>query len=244
MWRLVLLFFISLTLSCKEEIISDASSLASFLADTRLSIQDSSVIACAAGISDSVNVYYYPAPGFSDYRIWMLDDPSGDSSDFSFYSEVEYPVGQLFNGYLEYFLLEDFQSETWITVTGESNTQLVVAQPIRIKQKSFPTEVNPELLTIDQSERLMPCFSWKDGSHPGTVIYFHVVSDSQSDLLSGTYTFERQWQFYDLSNVVLNIRDVTPPPELIQQSIYGFSLMGVSEDNWVNMFIQTNFTTN
>jgi len=40
--------------------------------------------------------------------------------------------------------------------------------------------------------------------------------------------------------VVLNVTRETPPDLILDQS-YGFTLMGVSDDNWVNTFVQTEF---
>jgi len=58
--------------------------------------------------------------------------------------------------------------------------------------------------------------------------------------LSGTYTFEQHFSYYVLDNVVLNITEETPPV-LETATPYNFTLMGVSEDNWVNLFIQKSF---
>ena len=52
------------------------------------------------------------------------------------------------------------------------------------------------------------------------------------NLISGTYTYEPNFTFYDLSNVVLNITDTSSVPLLKENSTYTFTLMGVSEDNW------------
>jgi len=62
-------------------------------------------------------------------------------------------------------------------------------------------------------------------------------------LLSGTYTADTNWNFYDLSNVTLNIRDVNPVPSLDSNSTYTFTLMSVSDDNWVTTFGQKEFKT-
>jgi len=37
-----------------------------------------------------------------------------------------------------------------------------------------------------------------------------VITDETNELLSGTYTFETQFQYYLLDNVVLNITEETP----------------------------------
>jgi len=81
----------------------------------------------------------------------------------------------------------------------------------------------------------MPFFSWQDGLYDDTKIYFQVVSDAQRNLLSGTYTFDKMFTYYELDNVVLNITKNTPPV-LSDGNPYEFTLMGVSEDNWVNQF--------
>ena len=51
--------------------------------------------------------------------------------------------------------------------------------------------------------------------------------------LSGTYTFDTHFQYYNLDNVVLNITEGTPP-NLTKGVQYKFTVMDVSEDNWVN----------
>ena len=81
----------------------------------------------------------------------------------------------------------------------------------------------------------MPVFTWQDGVFDDTKIYFHVVSNANDDLLSGTYTFEKRFQYYKLDNVVLNITEEIPPI-LETGEGYDFALLAVSEDNWVNLF--------
>jgi len=63
------------------------------------------------------------------------------------------------------------------------------------------------------------------------------------NLISGTYTYDRAFTVYDLSNVVLNITDTTFVPTLEPNQNYNFTMMGVSEDNWVNLFIRKTFVT-
>lgn len=69
-----------------------------------------------------------------------------------------------------------------------------------------------------------------------------MVSDAAGNLISGTYTEQKHFQFYNLSNVVMNIHDVRPPPTLQTNATYTFTLMGVSEDNWVNLMAMKPFT--
>ena len=81
----------------------------------------------------------------------------------------------------------------------------------------------------------MPIFEWQDGVFDDTAIYFQAVLTENDDLLSATYTFDKNFQYYNLDNVVLNITE-EEPPSLEQAFNYGFTLLAVSEDNWVNLF--------
>ena len=51
-----------------------------------------------------------------------------------------------------------------------------------------------------------------------------------------------QFQYYNTQNVVLNITRELPPPALVEGADYGITVMGVSEDNWVNFLITHSFT--
>ena len=117
-----------------------------------------------------------------------------------------------------------------------------MSNPIKLKINTKPTEVNADLLTIID-DGVTPTFRWDDGLIPENAIYFHVVSDLDDNLISGTYTFDREFTFYDLDNVVLNITDPSTTPLLEPNQEYKFTMMGVSLDNWVNLLIETRFTT-
>ena len=86
----------------------------------------------------------------------------------------------------------------------------------------------------------MPKFVWEDNAVGDNAIYFQVISDDQNNLISGTYTYDNYFQFYDLENVVLNITTQTPQPLTLNQE-YNFTLMDVSEDNWVNWVVLKTF---
>ncbi len=230
-------------LACGDDEAAPSNSLQNFVGTSTGIVSDSSVIACAGGAGDSINIYYYPEPGFSNHKLWQLTNSEAEPSNFSNYIEVEANKEDLFNGYLAFFPLTGLEAETWFIVTGESSNELTIAQPIKVKQFSAPTELNPDVLIVDNTNPLEPKFDWQDGSNEGTVIYFQVVSDAEENLVSGTYTFDKSWQFYDLSNVVLNIRDINPEPTLETDNTYNFTLMGVSRDNWVNMLVTADFET-
>jgi hypothetical protein len=87
----------------------------------------------------------------------------------------------------------------------------------------------------------MPRFEWAPGPDELNAIFFQVVTNAENDLLSGTYTYDPFFRYYDTSNVVLNVTTQTPP-QLQFGNSYGFTLMAVSLDNWVNTVIEKEFS--
>ncbi len=200
------------------------------------------VIACAASNEDQnvVSIFLYPRPGVTNINFFRTSNASVDKNDYSNYNLGTGQPQEVFNGFLLKYEVEPEQ-EQWVIVSFEEEGALHLSNPIRIKHRSKPTEYLDENVTIDASST-MPVFTWEDGTFDDSVIYFHVISDANNDLLSGTYTFERSFQYYNLSNVVLNITEVVPPPDLLNDFEYNFSLLAVSEDNWVNLFAEIPFT--
>jgi len=250
------LFLLILVLnSCGEE--EDRSpqastTLASYIdinVDRRL-VRDS-LIACALGADqgfisdprDPISILYYPEGDVSEvgyFESASIDVNPDDLTNYTYKSLEDRP---LFNGYLRMLIRERTDQNVWCRVTFVRDGNIHISNAIRIKYNDFPTESNNEVLSIDQSANLSPIFTWTDGLIDRNAIYFHVVLDDEGELVSGTYTFEKTFQFYNLSNVVLNIRDVNPPPTLEPSSDYTFVLMAVSLDNWVNLLIEQPFST-
>lgn len=202
------------------------------------------VIACAASKKEDPNtvfVFYYPLPGASNIKYFETDNSSVDKNNFELYSEVFLPKENVFNGYLGRFVRSS-NNESWCIVTYEFDGKLRTSQPIRLKNTSKPTEWSSEV-RIDTLEKLNPKFSWEDGLYKENEIYFEVLTNSNNDLLSGTYTYDKWFQYYKLENVVLNVTRITPPQLMLNNS-YSFTMMGVSIDNWVNLVIQKDFQLN
>ncbi|MRI01798.1 hypothetical protein GH721_14750 [Kriegella sp. EG-1] len=199
------------------------------------------VIACAASNKndDRTSVFLYPRIGATNIRYFETRSASSDKNDFSEYDEFEVITQDVFNGYLK--KIETRVDEgTWVIVTFEDEGKMHLCNPIRIKKDSKPTINLQDSITVTNIASTMPTFSWEQGVYDDTVIYFEVVSDAQNNLLSGTYTEERTFQYYNTNNVVLNVTRETPP-QLDYNLNYNFTLMGVSEDNWVNLFIEMPF---
>ncbi len=232
----VLLIFTSC--SSNDDDLEKANSLASYLSDKI--IENGAVIACAGSDlnTDDILVFYYPEVGASDIRLYLTADIELDKNEFVNYSRLEIDRLPFFNGYLEKVIV-DSEIEKWIIVTYELNNEIKISNPIRTKQIVKPT-VWSEEVNIDMQQLGMPIFSWINNQFEDNAIYFQVVSNTDDDLLSGTYTFENKFQYYNTSNVVLNITLETPPILTVGER-YNFTLMDVSEDNWVNTIIQKNF---
>jgi len=200
------------------------------------------VIACAASDKDNSDIsyiFYYPVPEAKEIQYFETKNTAVDKDDYTLYEPVIYDKEPVFNGYLERFVRNDTK-EVWCIVTYATDGQLHKSNPIRLKYQSKPTEWTTEV-TIDFMQTKMPKFTWNDGAVVENAIYFEVVTAQNNDLLSATYTYDKWFQYYNLENVVLNVTRNTPPDLIIDDS-YGFTLMGVSEDNWVNLVIQKTFT--
>ena len=208
------------------------------------------LIACAGGgmVDDAVrpespvSIYYYPIDGATNFRYFETASIDQDPEDFSLFEEKPLEDQPFFNGYLRRFLNVPIAEERWARVTFETGDSVHVANAIRLKYPVKPTLYDSTAVAV-QENGTMPAFAWEGVNDATDAIYFQVVSDRNGNLVSGTYTFEKAFTFYDLSNVVLNIRDVSPPPELDINSSYRFTLMTVSRDNWVNLIAERQFRT-
>lgn len=220
------------------------------LQNNNLELSDE-LIACAAGGQSTiwddadfpVSVLFYPVEGATNFRYFETDDLNVDADDYTAYKEKSLSEAPIFNGYLRRFLREPLTNEALGIVVYNTPGKLHLSNVIRIKFSEKPTQFAPELCQVDLSNPTEPRFQWQEGLIPENVIYFHVISDESGSLISGTYTFDQFFRFYDLSNVVLNIRDITPPPTLQPNTKYTFTMLGVSRDNWVNLIIEKEFTT-
>lgn len=239
----IVIFFLGL-LSCNMDdepgtvILQD--SLATLVSNNTVEIDN--VISCASGVVDQENTiiaYFYPRPGSSDFRYYETSTIEDDKNDYQNYRRVAIEPSDLFNGYLKKFT-RTIPEEKWVIITFFEEEKLHLSNPIHLKHITKPTEYT-DTVFIDESMPENPIFSWQDGTLMDSAIYFQVISDVTNNLLSGTYTTEKTFQYYNISNVVLNITRETPP-QLIPANSYDFTLMGVSEDNWVNLLIQKNFT--
>jgi len=236
-WR-YLLFFVLILSSCTNADDNIEQTLAIYVSNT--TVEKGAVIACAASdvTTGDVLTFFYPEEGATNIRFYETEDTEVDHEDYANYKQIFINSAPFFNGHLGKFT-QSSSSEKWVIITFELDGEVKISNPIRIKHLSKPT-VWTTAVAIDQFTSGMPVFSWEHDAAGDNAIYFQVISDVQDNLLSGTYTYENSFQYYNTSNVVLNVTTKTPP-DLILGNDYNFTLMDVSLDNWVNLVIAKSF---
>ncbi len=235
--------------SCQKDA-AVSPSLKAFTEEHQHLVLTPGLIACSAGIPTGwmgetehpTSVFFYPVEGAFDFRYFETNTLVKDSTDYALYREKVLEDVPVFNGKLRRFKNTAFEGERWGIMTYQTEDRLHICDPIRLKTNAKPTQVAPALLHITENGTT-PYFEWEDGWVDENVIYFQVVTDTLGNVISGTYTYDKHWNFYHLDNVVLNIHDVTPAPSLQPHTTYTFTLMGVSDDNWVNLMAQKTFRT-
>jgi len=234
-------FFLLILFSCKN----DDNELTETILEDYLELNTDKtldeVIACAASNETNptdVNVYYYPITGSSEFRYYETESTDLDPDDFSNYTLQDFPTEAILGGKLAQFS-RTTDHEAWGIVTYLSDGKIHKSNPIRLKQLSVPTEYSMNI-AVDISEITSPKFTWEESSSMEDVIYFQAMAESTGSFVSGTYTTELCFRYYDTSNVVLNINTETPP-ELDSSKTYIMNIMGVSEDNWVNLHARATF---
>lgn len=241
-YKIIVFGFSLLFFSCtKEKAIVNPDNLQEYLnLNSGLGIDE--VVACAASAEFDATtsyVFYYPIIGATEIQYFETENSTVNESDFSNYHRIELTKEGVFNGYLERFVRVNAK-ETWSIVTYKANGKIHKSNPIRLKHQSKATEWITNV-DIDYTQNTSPKFSWQDGAVKENAIYFQVVTDENNNLLSGTYTYDKWFQYYSLDNVVLNITRETPPILKLNHE-YNFVMMGVSLDNWVNFVIINKFT--
>lgn len=212
--------------------------------------QQDILIACATGESEHrigtaahpVQIFFYPVEGAYDYRLYLSDETSNSAPENHTYYQVNYDIDSVFQGKLRRFNTPH-QEGKWAIVTYNSPGKYHVSDPIKIKHDYESTYYIDSLVTINENG-VHPAFNWTGENETNNIIYFEVVSDTLGNVVSATYTTDKFWTFYDLNNVVLNVHDVSPTPSLQPNQTYRFTLMGVSEDNWVHTVAIKQFQTN
>ena len=244
-----LLVFFSLIVfsACKKD--DSPISLQQYISENPTLFPFNELIACAAGgqsgfLEDSnapLNMFLYPLPNATDFKYYETQNSTDDPTYLNLFYEKEIEDVEIFNGFLRRYPLPPPTKDVWGRVSFIANDTLWYCKPVRYKTIEKPSQYAPELCEIDLTEPINPIFNWQDGTADDNIIYFQVISDENGNALSGTYTTERNFQFYELGNVVLNVTPPNSTPMLESGETYDFTLMGVSADNWVNLIMDKTF---
>ncbi|PQJ79517.1 hypothetical protein [Polaribacter porphyrae] len=247
--KILYLLLLSIIFSCSEDNdVFTPRNLAEYI--TTISNKErGNVIACAASANGNTSVsyiFYYPEEGATDIRYYEAESVSVDENDFSKYRRVELTIEDVFGGKLQRFSRNNAE-ENWCLVTYMLNGKLHMSNPIRLKNVNDPTGYTDQV-TIEYPSTLIPKFTWSDFGIANNEVYFQVVSENDSNaFLSGTYTAASDnevFQYQEYSNVnqeLFSLINTTTPPDLVIDTEYLFTLMAVTEDNWVNFVIEETF---
>lgn len=236
--------------ACNDDPDIPENSLQAYINDNSEWTSFNELIACAAGgqsgfLDDPegpLSMFFYPKPYSTNFKYYETSSINDDPADLALYQEREVPQETLFNGFMKRFILPEPSEDVWARVSYLSNDTLWYCKAVKVKYNANPSLFAPEFCEINFSSPLEPIFIWEDEPNDENVIYYQLVSDERGDALSATYTYEQQFQFYNTDNVVLNVTRPGPVLPLQSDKDYNFVLMGVSEDNWVNLIVAKSFT--
>jgi len=252
----VLIVVVFIFYSCREEKIimgnnKDKLSLQTYISNNSDKQISKNLIACAASThpvsriwewidtssSLPVSILLLPINSATNFKYFEMNNDYHPQEDFTNYFESDNKSLPILSGLLRLFWQKSYPEDFWSRVTFLTDDSLHICNAIRVKHYSNPTIVANNVIELTYPEPNKPLFSWESDTNKENVIYFQVIStsDKKDSVISATYTYKKYFQFYDLSNVILNVHDITPAPELKRNVQYKFILMGVSEDNWVNL---------
>ena len=247
----ILLFLSSILIfSCKND--DDNASvltLQDYIETHPSHIPFNELVACAAGGQENfledadfpLNIFFYPELDATDFKYYETESGSDDPNDLNLFLEKEAVSEPIFNGFLRKFAQPLPQEDVWARVSFMANDTLWYCKPIRLKYNSKPSQFAPELCQVNLDDPLEPIFNWENGIANDNIIYFQIISNENGDALSGTYTTDLFFQYYNTDNVVFNVTRLGQVQPLEIGKTYQFTLMGVSADNWVNLIMQKDF---
>jgi len=195
-----------LIFSCKNQEDEKALSLQDYIEENSTLTPFNELVACAAGgqvgfledIDFPLNMFFYPELNASDFKYYETENENADPNDLNIFLEKEANDIDVFNGFLKRFPLPLPEKDVWARVSFIANDTLWYCKPVRIKYNSKPSEFAPQLCEVILDNPLEPAFEWQDGQADDNVIYFQVISDEDGNALSGTYTEELNFQYYNL----------------------------------------------
>jgi len=250
--RTPLFFFLLIFIACTKNDTSPNMSLQSYLDQNPQWIPFEELVACAAGgqqdflddPDEPLSMFFYPKLYSTNFKYYETITAQGDPANLSLFIEKEIDFEPLFNGFMSRFPLPMPKEDVWARVSFISNDTLWYCKPVHHKIHEKPTQFAAELMEINLENKLHPIFTWDDGIIKENIIYFQIIVDERGDAISATYTEDKRFQFYHTDNVVFNVTRPGPVLPLESDKQYSIVLMGISQDNWVNLILQKAFSTN
>jgi hypothetical protein len=237
--KIVSLFICISILSCTQDTdIKVSRNLQEYINENQ-NVVEKKVVAFAANAEANtslISIFYYPEEGASDIRYYELTDSSLDENSFVNYRRQSLDSEEVFGGKLERFSRSG-SLESWCLVTYIKEGVLRISEPIKLNNTSKTTVYSDEV-TIKYKTTLEPNFTWEDGVRSESIIYFQVFTDEEEAFISGTFTEDTFFQYYDETKDNIN---ATTPKNFVEDEIYNFTVLGISEDNWVNLIIEEQF---
>lgn len=238
---LFFLTFIFSIVSCSEDSDIIVSRNLQQYIEENANVEYEAVIACAANADANTElayIFYYPEEGATDVRYYELTDSTLVKTEFVNYRRKSLDSETVFGGKLERFSRAG-SVENWCLITYKKEGILRVSEPIKLNNTSKSTTYLEEV-SINYTTTIEPNFTWQDETLDDNTTYFQVISDEEDKFISGTYTENTFFQYYDTANVTLNI-NTTTPKMLVEDEVYNFTMMGIDKDNWVNLIIEEQF---
>lgn len=198
--------------------------------------QASAFAASADGIVNTSYIYILPVEGATNYQYFQTSSFQKVSTNLDNYNERKLEMEDVFGGRLKRFVRNERQDVSCI-ITFQANGVFYQSLPIEIKNQRFQTSYT-NFVNLDQSQNLMPKFSWPE--QPFNLFYLQAVTDTDSNLLSGTITNTNEFQYGSSENVIQTINSDVPPA-LVTGENYGFSMLAIDTDFWANYVIQSAF---
>ncbi|WP_299013156.1 hypothetical protein [uncultured Polaribacter sp.] len=214
--------------------------LQQFLDENNTIIEDG-VTAFAANANANTNlvhIFYFPEEGATNVRYYELTDPSLDENNFANYRRQSLNSQTVFGGKLARFVRAS-ALESYCLVTYFLDGELKISSPIKLQSQSKTTTYSDNVV-INYKTRIEPNFTWEESSSADHERYFQVISNEENNFLSGTFTKETFFQFYDEDNVTTTINTETPKA-LEEDEVYNFTMMDIGKDNWVTNIIEEQF---
>ncbi|WP_111682239.1 hypothetical protein [Winogradskyella tangerina] len=181
--------------------------------------------------SDHTNIYAVIEEGASDIKFYETDTPNINEQDLYRYLLMEIQPTLISDAKIKTFR-HTFLRDEWIIMTYKIEDKIKLSSPIRINNLFRQTDYIEDIV-IDQGMSGSANFEWSVQSAENNAFFFEIMKDQNDAVLSLTFTNDSHFQYFDLTNVTLNLSQ-NVPPNLVQDENYEFTVLDIGLDNWIN----------